>query len=873
MKREILSCLLFVVAVVMSGQEGVIQSDFTHRRFTTHDGLPQMQTETIWQDSKGYIYIGTLSGFVRYDGRSMHPYLRGRRENIVGFVESSDDVSGLSFRRQWHISGNDVYSTPLTDRGELYSNFNSPCLPKGYVLVEDEEESNRRLCRFTDEGAEEVFKDSVLDKMTPDRKMYLDGEHIYIPTPEGLYVSHNGKVERWFDRPDLFSLLRQGNNLYVFASDGVYTLEHKSLKMVVNYEFSDPDYGLSVCSSDKGDIFIADAHTLYVFDGKSIHQLSGGYNMIKGIFCDKWDRLWLATYQGAYLFYQTLFETHRLIDTTDIIRTLCHDGTGKMVMGTLNGKVIRGDSIIFEQEGNFYNPNSVCLGGKVYMPGKGGIMCVDGENADWLDLPEDRYQFVSKNGSKLLIYSRSALVSYDPSDGSIDTLTTEIPHAWCGTVDKGGNIWIGSTFGLFWVTDSIDKESGMRKVNQKTLEPHKWVITSMVNSPNGDIVFASRDSVFLIRNGEIEDLTHKVPMIKNHEIRSIHFSPKGYLILAAIDGLLVARVDSEDDYKVDGVRWFDHTNGYTSLEALNSPMCEDANGRIWLAGIEDVTSFVPSELIAFDENDTVVRPPTPWWRHWWSLLLFAVVGILLGWWLIQKYVRRRMRRTLFKIQREMKQKELQIQAIRLKSFPHFHANVMAGIEYYVMNDPKEASNYMKLYSDFTNQTLSDINSTSRCIADEVDYARLYLQLEKMRFGDKLDFDIYVADNVNMQTHIPTMVIYTYCQNAIKHGIGNKPEGGKININITRQSNRVIVSVTDNGVGREAASKLNLRSTKIGLRILLEQIELYNQTNREHIEQTVHDLHDADGNASGTTFEMSVPINYNYSIDKHKTDLW
>ena len=86
------------------------------------------------------------------------------------------------------------------------------------------------------------------------------------------------------------------------------------------------------------------------------------------------------------------------------------------------------------------------------------------------------------------------------------------------------------------------------------------------------------------------------------------------------------------------------------------------------------------------------------------------------------------------------------------------------------------------------------------------------------------------------------------------------------MNITRQSNRIIVSVTDNGVGRDAAARLNRNSTRMGLRILLEQIELYNQANKEHIIQTVTDLHDADGNATGTTFEMSIPEDYHYSID-------
>ena len=62
-----------------------ISSQLSYRRFTTLDGLPQMQAEMVWQDRDDYIWIGTLSGFVRYDGRTLTPFLKGRRENIVSF--------------------------------------------------------------------------------------------------------------------------------------------------------------------------------------------------------------------------------------------------------------------------------------------------------------------------------------------------------------------------------------------------------------------------------------------------------------------------------------------------------------------------------------------------------------------------------------------------------------------------------------------------------------------------------------------------------------------------------------------------------------------------------------------------------------------
>ena len=177
--------------------------------------------------------------------------------------------------------------------------------------------------------------------------------------------------------------------------------------------------------------------------------------------------------------------------------------------------------------------------------------------------------------------------------------------------------------------------------------------------------------------------------------------------------------------------------------------------------------------------------------------------------------------------------------------------------------------FKKLLSHSNHQTLENIDCTCRTISEEMDYALLYLQLEKLRYGNRLTYDTYVADDVNMQTLVPNMLIYTYVQNAVKHGIGNKSEGGCVNVSITRRDNSVVVSVSDNGVGREAAAKLNLHSTKMGLRILLGQIELFNQSNQNNIVQTVTDLKDAEGNPSGTKFEMVIPIDYKYSISSSK----
>jgi len=179
MDKRFFFFLAILVSSLCSSAEEVLTHNLSYRRFTTLDGLSQMQTETVWQDSRGYIYIGTLSGFVRYDGLTLTPFLRGQRENIVGFQEVGGQVHAMGFVRQWSIrrsassrADDDISKMPIDPEGNfLLNNFNAADLPSGYVLLEDRQEKDRRLCRMTTTGLKSVMTSPLFDEMTPDRKM------------------------------------------------------------------------------------------------------------------------------------------------------------------------------------------------------------------------------------------------------------------------------------------------------------------------------------------------------------------------------------------------------------------------------------------------------------------------------------------------------------------------------------------------------------------------------------------------------------------------------------------------------------------------------------------------------------------------------
>lgn len=668
MKHKLFSCLmrhlvLTVVLLLSLQAAGQIESRLTYRRYTTQDGLPQMQTEKIWQDSRGYIYIGTLSGFVRFDGREFTSFLKGRRYNIVGFVETGGEVRALDFRRQWVTSYDDVEMKPIDPEWRwLLNNFNGGSLPDDYVLLEDEQEQQRRLCRVAPQGFLPVVKGALLDRMTPDRKLYLDVADLYVPTEDGLWRMEDGRrnvrrAVKISEKEDIYTLLRTDKELLAFAKDGIYSVGDHGLRLKTAFDFKAPDYGIIVRLENPETLILADSHTLYEYDGERLRELATGFKLIKDVFIDKWDRLWLATYEGLYCFFNRGFINHRLTDGDDIVRAIGADGDDRLVMGSLNGKLLlrpaqelwAGEQLIEDNPDYYYAPSAVTIDGKVYMPGKDDVACYDGTLC-WLHLPRDRYLFTGQAGHRLIAGSKKCIIAYDPKLGVVDTLSTEIPHPWCAAEDAQGRLWVGSTFGLFADGQKYDYDQ-------------KLIVTTMARDMQGNILFASKDSLFMIRDGQVAPLT--MPELAGHEVRSLRVSPKGYLIVAVIDGLFVSRFSQDED--IADTRFFDHNNGFTALEPMMATMAETSDGTVWLAGVEEMTSFRPDRLLAYQPEDTYIAPPLRWWQHWWVALLAIMLLTVIVWGMTRWVEKRRNRRKMIRLEGEKQEKERQINAIRKKA--------------------------------------------------------------------------------------------------------------------------------------------------------------------------------------------------------------
>lgn len=962
-KRSILLCLLAVLAALptdgaaAAAEPAAVTSEYACRHYTTQDGLPQMLTEYIWQDAKGYIWIGTLGGFVRYDGFEFIPYLKGKQENILSFCPGPDgSLWALGFRRKHVVDKEGTMRTvPLTESGLLLNNLNAYSLPPGLALLEDEQERWRQICRLTDGGTETLLASPLLDDMDTRRRVYLDSvtQTFYVPTSRLVYrIKTDGTSLQPIVRAESYSLLRDGKRLLLFAADGIYEVDGPRTYLVSTCRFLAPDYGVSACADRKGNIFIHDAHNLYRLskDG-SVRRIVDGINLIRQMFIDREGNLWLATYQGVYNFFQLNFVNHRLNDHNDILRAIDQDAQGRLLAGTLNGRLLCGPDAAglrpvpyLREAENYFLPRTARIGNITYLLGMGDVLACDGGGRRWLGLPQRNYQYLGSHADSLLVATRQAVYVTD-ARGRILQTHEGLRGVFCACPDDDGNLYVGTAYGVIRLRGDERRDIAL---------PDSSVsCTAMTVSPYGEILFASGENLYTVRNDS-------AVLVQSYAspIRSVRQTRDNFLIVAVIDGLYIT------DNRLLQTMFFNRYNGFTGIEPLAAHIAETDDGTVWVPCVDQAVSFHPHELVyqyttprlellsaqASADNvnwqratagaDGVIRlehglpnlrfsyiaishsatdnvryryrlkgfqeqwsqpqtgrevqfsnlPPgryrlevsallgnissdtigvdillkPAFWQHTWFWLAVAL-GLAGGiWTLAYTYYKRRDRRKMDNLQREIKLNNLLVKSIRLKSIPHFNANVLAGIEYFILNHSvEEANKYLSLYSRFTNSTLLDVDKPSRSLDKELEYVRLYLSLEQMRYGDSLSYRISVAPEVDTATQVPNMILHTYCENAVKHGLRNKAGNGRIDIEVTARPGGINIAVTDDGVGREAAATFSTSSTKQGLSIMEQQIELYNQRNDRHIVQTVTDLKTPEGRACGTHFELFVPSHYNY----------
>lgn len=257
---------------------------------------------------------------------------------------------------------------------------------------------------------------------------------------------------------------------------------------------------------------------------------------------------------------------------------------------------------------------------------------------------------------------------------------------------------------------------------------------------------------------------------------------------------------------------------------------------------------------------------TTWFRVL-VLLLIAVSTVLI--------IRWRTRKNREQLEKENAVKrqlaELQLEGIQAQMNPHFVFNSLNTIQaLFITGQTKLANEYTSKFSSLMRIIIEHIRKRKISIREEMVLLETYLPLENMQLENEFEFSITVEPGIDKDnTFIHGMIIHTFVENAIKHGI--KPVSdrkGIIRINFRKEPGNIVVEIMDNGNGINHAVKKGNGGKHIsrGLQIIKERINIINLLENVNIYTETVDLKDLDNTQTGTLVKIIYPIIYDTNAD-------
>jgi len=196
--------------------------------------------------------------------------------------------------------------------------------------------------------------------------------------------------------------------------------------------------------------------------------------------------------------------------------------------------------------------------------------------------------------------------------------------------------------------------------------------------------------------------------------------------------------------------------------------------------------------------------------------------------------------------------------------------VISSVGSVIMKGSAESAyDYIVALSGLLRSAIGDGSIMIRTLSDEIDFVRRYCELQKLRFRERFTYFVDIGEGTDMQRMLPKMTIQTFVENSVKHGIENRKEGGNIVVRVGRLNDALLIVVSDNGVGREAAAASGIKGFGQGIRTIERIFEFMNRFNREKAGFEIHDLFDASGNAAGTEIRIIVPDIYRFDVPEGK----
>lgn len=268
-----------------------------------------------------------------------------------------------------------------------------------------------------------------------------------------------------------------------------------------------------------------------------------------------------------------------------------------------------------------------------------------------------------------------------------------------------------------------------------------------------------------------------------------------------------------------------------------------------------------SEVVSYEFE---IQPPF-WKTAWFIIICIVSLGLLTYF-----YFRYRLKKAKNFRQKELEtayaKQELifsQLENLRSQMNPHFIFNALNSIqEFIITNDKETASEYLVKFSRLIRVYLDHSRQSEIPLQEEIKALKIYLELEKVRFEDKLNYNIQVDSNLNLhQFLVPSLFLQPYVENALKHGLLHKKDNRNLDIIFTNSSTDLNIEIIDNGIGLTESKKINasrnFNHKSFALTANQKRVNLLNTTRVNKIVVAIEELFENEI-SKGTKVTIKIP---------------
>ena len=206
---------------------------------------------------------------------------------------------------------------------------------------------------------------------------------------------------------------------------------------------------------------------------------------------------------------------------------------------------------------------------------------------------------------------------------------------------------------------------------------------------------------------------------------------------------------------------------------------------------------------------------------------------------------------LSRIESQLNRTKLEVLKMQLQ--PHFLFNALNTISSLMEIDVKKAQLVTARLGDLLRVILEQDSRLYVSLEEELDHVKTYLEIEKIRFEDRLEVN-YDVDSTLLGFSVPLLIVQPLVENAIKHGVAKVSRKGTINISVKRNDTGILIKVSDDGKG-DQGNIGSLYKHGIGLQNIKERLkEIYKEEASMHI---------TTGGERGFTVDLSIPKKRTY----------